>query len=157
MAYELRAAIARFELLDELARGRVLPVVALERGFGLVPLVDAVVKRLATELVSPPGGARTQMHDLYPVFQQWSAAGPIMYAGSDVHAGYGSQTALIWQGGRLVFSQEGLPYSGPISMALLRLGVTGGSLGGDEFDIVRLGRHRSTAGWLNDATPRPQR
>lgn len=43
--------------------------------------------------------------------------------------------------------EEGLPGSGPISVALQRLGVTGGRLGWDEFDAVGLGRHRTTDRW----------
>ncbi|WP_067709389.1 hypothetical protein [Nocardia yamanashiensis] len=158
MAHELDAVIARFDVLSDLARERLLPVVALERGFGLVPLVATVIKKLAAELVLPDRGrAVVQIHELHPLFQKWSGAGPIVYASNDVHAGFGSQSAMIWQDQRVVFSQTGYPYSGPISMALLRLGVTGGILGCDEFDILGLARHRSTAGWLNDATPGGQR
>jgi hypothetical protein len=67
----------------------------------------------------------------------------------------GPQTARIWKDRVLVFAQEGSAYSGPISMALLRLGVTGGRLGWDEFEIVGLRRSRTTERWLN-TQPSPQ-
>jgi hypothetical protein len=69
-----------------------------------------------------------------------------------MHGGVGEQTARIWQNGVTVFAQQGSAGSGPISMALLRLGVTGGRLGWDEFDVVGLGRHRTTDRWF-DASP----
>ncbi|WP_433560827.1 hypothetical protein ACQP1O_24555 [Nocardia sp. CA-151230] len=87
------------------------------------------------------------MSDLYPLFNSWSTRGPIVYVTNDVHAGVGSQTALMWVDGRVEFAQEGQPYSGPISMALLRLGTSGGRLGHDEFDVVGLGRTRTTDRW----------
>ncbi|GAA4483554.1 hypothetical protein GCM10023191_005270 [Actinoallomurus oryzae] len=63
------------------------------------------------------------------MFKDRSARGPIVHATSDMHAGVGDQTARIWQDGALVFAQEGRPGSGPISMALQRLGVTGARIG----------------------------
>jgi hypothetical protein len=91
--------------------------------------------------------------ELDEVFKRWSADGPIIHATNDVVSGLpGVQVARIWQDGRITFGQEGSAHSGPISMALLRLGVVGGRLGWDEFDVVGLGRHRATDRWLNAET-----
>lgn len=161
MAHELEAVVARFDLLDKLARDRRIPVVALKQGFGLIPLTKDVIKSLAGELTSADSGDVRRGRDLYALFQRWSIEGPIVYVANEIHAGVGPQTALIWEDGRLAFSQEGQPGSGPISMALLRLGASGGRLGYDEFDVVGLGRHRSTDGWLTNLrigfTPPPSR
>lgn len=145
MAYELSAVLGKWELVQPLAEEHGVPAVELRQSFGLIPLTPQVV----AALVGPdaPTGAAARMALLPDVFTEWSRRGPVIYATAEMHAGYGSQTASIWRDGRLVFSQEGLPCSGPISMALLRLGVTGGRLGWDEFDVLGLGRHRRTDRW----------
>ncbi|GAB3878027.1 hypothetical protein GCM10029964_028070 [Kibdelosporangium lantanae] len=122
-------------LLHELAAEHNLPVADLNRGFALIPLTKAVLAELG---------------DLDPVLERWSTRGPVAHVTGETHAGYGSQTARLFDNGRIRFAQEGLAYSGPISMLLHRMGVTGGKLGWDEFDIVGLGRHRRTERWVPD-------
>ncbi|WP_433709396.1 hypothetical protein ACQP2U_23110 [Nocardia sp. CA-084685] len=152
MSHELKAVLGRLALLETLAGDHDIPVVALDQGFGLIPLTSKIMHTL----VGDPTG-RLRLRELDEVFKLWSAHGPIVHATNDVHAGGpGAQAARIWRDGALVFAQEGYAHSGPISMALLRLGVTGGSLGWDEFDVVGLNRHRKTSQWLDAALQRPQ-
>jgi hypothetical protein len=142
LAYELNAVLGQRELLETLAGPHGVPVVALGQGFGLIPLTSRVIDVLVGD--SGPRG----FDDL---LKSWSAHGPIVHATAELHSGMGEQTARIWRGGAMVFAQQGHAYSGPISMALLRLGVTGGRIGWDEFDVVGLGRYRRTDRWFDAA------
>ncbi|MFV2176263.1 hypothetical protein ACFHW2_34645 [Actinomadura sp. LOL_016] len=151
MTHELNAVLGKHELLERLASEHGVPVVALGQGFALIPLTPEVIALLVGD--SGPdasGGGLSRGRRLDEVFQDWSAHGPVVHATNDTHGGSpGEQTARIWQGGKMVFAQRGHAHGGPISMALQRLGVTGGRIGYDEFDVVGLGRHRKTAGWLD--------
>ena len=116
----------------------------------MIPLTSQIQRALVGRGGTEEPTSRVGHDELNEVFTRWSAEGPIIHATNDVFCGLpGVQVARIWQDGRLVFSQEGNAYSGPISMALLRLGVTGGRLGWDEFDVVGLGQYRKTQRWLN--------
>jgi hypothetical protein len=149
MAHELNAILGKAETLEPAAREHEIPVIALRQGFGLIPLTSQIVQVLVGKQGLDVGRSSAGQIELDEVFKRWSARGPVIHATNEVYGGVGPQTARIWQDGALVFAQEGSPYSGPISMALQRLGVTGGRLGWDEFDIVGLGRHRATSRWLN--------
>jgi hypothetical protein len=138
VGYELAAVLAKREVFDAIGLPDSIPVAPLGHGFALVPLTRAV--RAGIERDRP----------LRDVLRAWSAHGPVIYATSRLHAGVGPQDAEVWFGGVSQFAQSGQPCSGPISMALQRLGVPGGRFGWDEFDIVGLGRHRRTEGWLAD-------
>lgn len=149
MAFDLNAVLGKRELLETLAGRHGIPVAALGQGFGLIPLTSQVVEVLVGG--SAPVDHRTRQHRLDEVFKDWSAHGPIVHATGETHGGIGEQTARIWRDGVMVFAQQGSAGSGPISMALLRLGVTGGRIGWDEFDVVGLGRHRTTDKWFDAA------
>ena len=149
MAYELNAVLGRLELLETLATENSLRVVALRQGFALIPLtrenIEILIRGNGSDM---PTDWQERQRRLDEVFKDWSARGPIVHASSEMHAGVGDQAARIWRDGALVFTQKGWPYGGPISMALQRLGVTGGYIGWDEFDVVGLGQHRRTEKWL---------
>ena len=138
MAYELSAVIGEVTMLSGIGREHGVPVVPLAEGLALIPLTDAI----ATALFEP---------DLRfeEVLRAWSARGPVLYAWSEMHAGLGVQSATIWAAGELTYHETGYPGRGPISLALQRLGVTGGSERRDEFDIVGLGRYRRTSAWTS--------
>jgi hypothetical protein len=155
VAHELNAILGTVETLAPQAREHEVPVVALKQGFGLIPLTSEVLQALVGKVgLEIPRGSVGQ-DELDEVLRRWSVRGPVIHATNELHGGVGPQTARIWQDGVLVFSQEGSAYSGPISMALLRLGVTGGRLGWDEFDVMGLGRFRTTERWL-DTEPAPR-
>ena len=150
MAHELNAVLGKRELLERLASEHGVPVVALGQGFALIPLTSDVIALLVGDSgPAAPVGRYSRQRRLDEVLQDWSAHGPLVHATNDTHGGSpGEQTARIWRGGTMVFAQRGHAYGGPISMALQRLGVTGGRIGHDEFDVVGLGRHRTTRGWF---------
>ncbi|WP_424185371.1 hypothetical protein ACOBQX_26230 [Actinokineospora sp. G85] len=83
-----------------------------------------------------------------------STTGPVAYVEAEFFGGPGTQSAQVWDGGKVVLGPlhlaEGEPSpaeGSPISQALRRLGVTKGDHF-DEFDAVGLGRHRDTEDWL---------
>jgi hypothetical protein len=152
VAHELNAILGRVETLEPLAREHEVPVIALKQGFGLIPLTSEIVQVLIGKRGLDVPKSNVCQDELDEVLRRWSARGPVIHATNDIYAGVGPQTARIWQNGARVFAQEGSPGSGPISMALQRLGVTGGRLGWDEFDVVGLGRHRATSRWLGTET-----
>jgi hypothetical protein len=156
MAYELSAVLGERELLETLAGDHGVPVVALGQGFGLIPLTSEVVDVLVGDSgLDAPVDHRTRQRRLDDLLKGWSARGPIVHATGETHGGGpGEQTARIWRNGVMVFAQKGNSYSGPISMALQRLGVAGGRIGWDEFDVVGLGRHRKTVQWFDAARGR---
>ncbi|MEV0245939.1 hypothetical protein AB0H76_05035 [Nocardia sp. NPDC050712] len=137
MAYELSAVIGEVAMLSAIGREHEVPVIPLAEGLGLIPLTDEV----ASVLFEP--NLRFE-----EVLRSWSARGPVLYAWSEMHAGLGVQSATIWDAGVLTYHETGYPGRGPISVALQRLGVAGGSDRRDEFDVVGLGRHRRTSAWI---------
>lgn len=156
MAHELNAVLGKREVLERLASEHGVPVVALSHGFALIPLTSEVIVLFVGDGgTDAPESSLALQRRLDEVFQDWSAHGPVVHATNDTHGGSpGEQAARIWQSGTVVFAQRGHAYSGPISMALQRLGVTGGRIGHDEFDSVGLGRHRKTAAWLESPIQR---
>jgi hypothetical protein len=149
MAHELNAILGKVETLQPRAREHGIPAVPLRHGFALIPLTPEIQQALVGRRRSEQPTKSVGQDELHEVFKRWSTEGPIVHATNDVFSGLpGVQAAWVWQDGRLVFGQEGNAYSGPISMALLRLGVTGGRFGWDEFDQVGLGRYRETEQWL---------
>jgi hypothetical protein len=79
----------------------------------------------------------------------------VAYIEADYFGGVGTQTAQVWDGGKMALGPlhlaegEPSPTTGtPISQALRRLGATKGNHV-DEFAAVGLGRHRDTDDWLS--------
>ncbi|WP_330181893.1 hypothetical protein OHB26_37060 [Nocardia sp. NBC_01503] len=114
---------------------------ALRRGLGLLPLT----RELGTGLSQACGG----LTDRCP---RWSTGAPILLARNETHGGSpGEQSAELWLNRRIIFSQSGFAYHGPISMALLRMGVTDGRIGRYEAELIGLSRHATTSAWRADA------
>ncbi|MFE6173163.1 hypothetical protein [Streptomyces sp. NPDC056464] len=153
MGYELRAVIAGEELLRTIARDLSAADTALGQGFSLMPMTDD----LFDSVTSGDSGRVLGFWGLPGRFDQrlaeWSAAGPVAFVEADYFGGVGEQRAAVWDGGALELGPLGIsegqrfPADGsPISQALRRLGVAA-SGGGDEFDAVRLDRHRRCEDW----------
>lgn len=84
-----------------------------------------------------------------------SAAGPIAYVEAEYFGGVGERRAAVWADGALALSPLDKATEkwfsravSPISQALQRLGARRG-LGEDEFEAVRLDRHRSNEDWIS--------
>ncbi len=92
--------------------------------------------------------------DLGSLMAACSAKGPVAYVEAEFFGGTGTQSAQVWDNGKVVLGPlrlaegERPPVAGsPISQALRQLGATRGDHH-DEFDAVGLGRHRDTTDWL---------
>lgn len=108
--------------------------------------------RFAPAQLFPPG--------FEAVLAAWSAVDPVAYVEAEYFGGVGSQFAAVWRGGTLVLGplilgeDEPRPAAGwsPISQALRHLGVTADGHY-DEFDAIRLGRHRHVEDWIPARPP----
>lgn len=151
--YELRGAIGAGDGVRRLADalGDVV-VVPLRQGFSLVPVTDAVYRRVTGE-----GSAFLCNTDFVPeplarLLAEASADGAIAFVEASFFGGDGDQVAWVWARGQRVFGpvwMDDAPGAGsPISQALRELGVVRDP-GADEFDTVRLGWHRETDDWLD--------
>jgi hypothetical protein len=114
-------------------------------------LFDAVTVAGAPE----PGGFWKAPAGFDRALAECSAYGPVAYDEAEYFGGIGTQSAQVWDDGKVVLgpvrlAEQAPDRSGgsPISQALRRLGVAKGDHA-DEFDAVALGRNRDTDDWLS--------
>jgi hypothetical protein len=114
-------------------------IVPLHEDLVLVPMTEELFAAFA----GPEGGRAVK----------FETPGTVAYVEAEFFGGIGTQRAEIWTDGTLTFGPlemaEGETVEvTPISQVLAKLGVkrTGYP---DEFDVVRLDRHRDTEGWLS--------
>src|SRR5262249_32403914 len=132
----------------------------LRHGLWLLPLTSAFYAELRDQhpAEQPPPveqlGEVSVASDLAELTrrlsQQEPEQEPVAYVEAHFFGGAGGQSAIVWQQGqvRLALSQEGI---GAINQALRYLGVRASSPGVfDEFDMVGLGRWRSTERWQQE-------
>ncbi|MFJ7074748.1 hypothetical protein [Streptomyces sp. NPDC098781] len=156
MTYQLRAVIAGEELVRTIATDLSASGTPLGQGLALMPLTDGLFDSVTNGDSARvlgfwwlPGGFDERL-------AEWSATAPVAFVEADYFGGAGSQRAAVWDAGALVLGPLGItederfpPDGSPISQALRRLGVvTSGRH--DEFDAVRLGRHRHVEDWAAD-------
>ena len=162
MGYVLRCVIAPARALLP-GRAFANGVVAdLGQGLGLIPMTTALFDEVRLSSEADPRFAPAQ---LFPpgfevVLAAWSAVDPVAYVEAEYFGGAGSQFAALWRGGVLILGplilEEDKPWPAPgwspISQALRHLGVTAGGHY-DEFDAIRLGRHRDVEDWIPGRPP----
>jgi hypothetical protein len=162
VGHRIHGFIARIDPLLAMARSLDGAVVArTERGFGFLPLTE--------ELADPEGPwPFEQMRRLSAALAERAAEqsrkGPVCYAETDYFGGAGTQAAIVWRDGALVFGPDmaedrwengrfvATPRSDrPINRGLRLLGLDRGDAV-DEFEAVGLGRYRSDERWVAAAT-----
>lgn len=128
-------------------------VVPLGQGLSLLPMTDALFDAVAVAGASGLDGFWRAPAGFGRVLAECSTAGPVAYVEADYFGGTGTQTAQVWDAGKVVLGpvhsgeREAFPTAGsPISQALRRLGAARGDHF-DEFEAVGLGRHRRTGEW----------
>ncbi|WP_225992740.1 hypothetical protein [Actinomadura rudentiformis] len=140
------------ELTGSITEARIVP---LSQHLSLLPMTDALFD--AVTVAGAPGldGFWKAPAGFDRVLATCSAAGPVAYIEADYFGGVGTQTAQVWDAGKVILGPlhlaegESSPAAGtPISQALRRLGAVKGDHI-DEFDAVGLGRHRNTDRWLS--------
>ncbi|HEY6797991.1 MAG TPA: hypothetical protein VI248_25220 [Kineosporiaceae bacterium] len=161
MGYEIHGLIGRNEpVAHAAAELGVLPV-ALPQGFaflpGTVPDVDA----------GDPLPTDEQPLWWLTLDLEWAAIsasriGPIAYVEAEFAHGLGSQAAIVWSDGQIALgplheddeqaASRRVPLGQwPVNRALRHLSVQSGTCP-DEFEALRLGRHRDTDSWRESAT-----
>lgn len=167
MGYYLEALIGQYAVLvphrEDYAQAQ---LVRLEQGLALFPLTNRLYDEIQTrsgKLVPDhfPGFARLSVAVAEWV-RQISRQGAIGYIEANFFDGVGTQSAIIWEAGQVLFGPvrtevkwEKDNFIAPslqdwaINQTLRRLGADA-SAGQDEFDAVGLSRYRYTADWLDE-------
>ncbi|NVI90598.1 hypothetical protein [Actinomadura sp. BRA 177] len=154
--YCLEAVVATGPVLRELAAG--VPearVVLLGQHLSLLPMTDALFDAVTVAGAPELDGFWKAPAGLGRLLAACSAIGPAAYIEADYFGGTGTQSAQVWDGGKVVLGplhkgerESSAAGGSPISQALRRLGAVKGDHV-DEFDAVGLGRHRRTDDWLS--------
>ena len=163
MSHTLRAVIGPIPPVTEFA-GRWVQahLISLPQRFGLVPMTAALladIQELA--MLDEPDPFADFAHlpaALAQAIMEATRSGPLAYVETDYWGGIGRQSAIVWNKGRLVLGPLGSETAGPmnaypapplsegaVNQALRYLGVWRQN-GQDEFDMLGLGRYRSTEG-----------
>lgn len=153
--YCLEAVISSEPVLRELASS--VPeahIVTLRQHLSLLPMTDALFDAVTVAGGPELDGFWKAPAGLGSMLATCSESGPVAYVEADFFGGVGTQSAQVWDRGKVVLGplrvaeEEPDPAAGsPISQALRQLGVARGNHF-DEFDAVGLGRHRRTEDWL---------
>jgi hypothetical protein len=159
MAYELQAVIAQQSHLPENWEGLSVHTIILEQGFVLIPLTD----KLFDELVTKDSDEQLVLDflKLTSEVQIWlsklSKGGKVAYLEADYFGGTGSQSACVYENGKVTLEPFSTNNENPesslplgqhaINIALRHVGVLTVS-GHDEFDSIGLGKCRFTNNWL---------
>jgi hypothetical protein len=154
--YCLQAVIATESVLRELAGSTTKAcIIPLGQHLWLLPMTDALFDAVAVAGAPELNGFWKAPAGFDRLLSACSEAGPVALVEADYFGGAGTQTAQVWDAGKVVLGPlrlaMGEPSSTtgtPISQALQRLGAARGNHV-DEFAAVGLGRHRDTDGWLS--------
>lgn len=148
---------------DMVDRIGIVSAVRLNQGLALVPLGDEVCEgyRPTVSPEAPEADLATDLDGFYLTEElEWLAAtlskeGPVAYVQTDYFGGIGSQGAIVWKDGRVVYGPErswDVPVSPqhPINRALrfLRVEPRGHV---DAFEAVGLDWYRETGDWERHA------
>lgn len=142
-------------LLDEAAARHApdFPTVVLSESITLLPVTDDVFDQVAA--TSPSRETRDPFWKLSGALEALiidvSRYGRVAYIEADYFGGTGTQTAAVWQESQVIMEPEHADGIGPINRALNVLGVMAAP-GQDEFDAVKLGRHRRTSAWIDEVS-----
>jgi hypothetical protein len=149
MTYILQAIIGKDSLLREsdLARAQVCH---LAQGMAMIPLTDGLLEEVQ-ETFGQSGEPFPEFEKLSASVVEWlrklSEKSLVAYVEAEFWGGTGSQSAVVWQHGRVVVppvqSQQA------INQTLKLFGVEVGNER-DEFNALWLGRHRLTEEWLTN-------
>ena len=155
--HDLQALIANSEPLRRHAQSlRTAVLCELPQGLALLPLTDVVLAELAVGQGDVPSALLpTLTRGALAFAVAASQAAPVAFVSTCYFGGQGTQDALVWSQGELIFSPRSAPYAdawpnSPISRALRTLGIVADD-GSDEFDTVGLGKYRTTEKWAASA------
>ncbi|MEJ8303970.1 GNAT family N-acetyltransferase [Saccharibacillus sacchari] len=155
MGYTLQGWIGSANVLRTLGlRFETAQVVALSDDLALIPLDDELQKEInggAASLIEPWDVLTEQIES---AGRRLSMHGIVAYVEADYFGGTGDQSCIVWEKGTERLRETRADKA--INCALKLLGVTVSADAADEFDTIRLGRHRSVERWTQDARHRLQ-
>lgn len=169
MAYSLEALVApRLVLLPHAGDFSSGKVVALLNDYALVPITTELFEEIWERRGGSDPDPYAEFWKLSPGLAQWaveiSQGGPVAYVEADFFSGSGTQAAIVWQEGELVFGplktfmelragrlRGPLLQDRAINQALQSMGIEA-PLDQDEFDAIGLGRCDNTTQW-SEADP----
>jgi hypothetical protein len=160
MGHRLKAIIGPKPTVSEFAGNWIhAELIELPQGFAMVPLTLAlhedIIELAAIEKPPPPAEFSEMSAALAFVIAHLSQRGPVGYIETDYFGGTGSQSAAVWDAGRLALgplkqevTRKGNAYrvtpegEGPINQALAYMRAWH-RRGMDLFDTLGLGKYRS--------------
>ncbi|OXM44337.1 hypothetical protein CFP71_40455 [Amycolatopsis thailandensis] len=156
MGFNLQAVVATQVVLSKLAGNTdAAHVVPLGQQLSLLPMTDELFDAVTDADAPRLGGFWKMPAGFDRRLADCSASGPVAYLEAEYFGGVGTQSAQVWDKGRVVLgplhleeNQPTPPGGSPISQALRLLGVGKGDHH-DEFEAIGLGRHRDTDGWID--------
>jgi hypothetical protein len=146
MSYTLQAYIGDAQLMngDLLGNAAVRP---LHGSLAILPLVQVLAEHVGVPSLPLTDERFDALPAICEIGGRLSRAGRVVYVEAELFGGVGTQANCLFENGSLV--SRPTVHENAINEALKFLGVeVGGAI--DEFDTVRLWRHRNTDGWLND-------
>jgi hypothetical protein len=159
MSFQLTALVADESCLAVLSAHRLARVVRVDQGLVIVPLYRALLHGLG------PSAKLEGFEHVHQGVAAWareiSRTGAVGLFEASFEMGIGQQAAVLWRDGEIVFGPVSGGHTGrtvprlsdwPVNRLLRELGVVAAS-GRDEWDTLRLGRHRRMEGWLEEAGP----
>lgn len=172
MAYELEALICQGS--EDWPKAASLPRVPLESSppLVLVPLTYEVLNSIASLYPRASEGTVLGFLNLTVAVEnlasELSAHGAVAYVHAEFQGGRGFEVAVAWKDGRIVSGPrftanhpaeaeadyyEVVPPNGDMAIneVLRHIGIKGPSEA-DEFDVLDLGRHRTTEDWMAEAS-----
>ena len=148
MGYILRAFISKNPGLDLIANTySASKQVSLYRDISMILMTEDLFDQINENNLSPDIGSFMLLTEYVELqILKCITTQKVIYAEAEYFGGIGSQSSIIWEGGKRLdfFDKE----SRSINLALKRIGVSAIE-GMDEFDTVNLGRYREIEDWLS--------
>lgn len=148
--HNIHAIIGRFNDLD--ARGELVfpsSLIALPHGMGLIPVHDDFYRAKCAGNDAPT--VIDTFEFLTAEFLAWltlaSKETRLCYCETDYFGGAGGQGAVVFDNGACIFGPE-FRQDGPINHALSVMGIESSDNSGDGFQMLDLGKYRSSEQWL---------
>ena len=154
MGYELAAAIAQAQIMQapHFSTFRHVKSAELRGGLILVPITEALFDE-----IQDASTEEHVRHEPYSKFgylpisivdwlRELSHACEVGYVEADYFGGNGFQSSIAWKDGQISFNP--VHDINAINQLLKHMGVQAGP-SMDEFETVRLGRHRHTEEWID--------
>ncbi|MCH7386817.1 hypothetical protein MMO39_05815 [Acinetobacter modestus] len=150
MTYMLNAIIVKksdqHKLTDFYQRATAID---LDDNLSIIPCTHELLDEISQFTTSPLVGDFNYLNEkIETQLLQYFQNNPFTYIEADYFGGTGQQTTIIWENGKRVYLSQSS--NREINKALKFLGVIKTN-DQDEFDKVKLGRHRRTDDWLEDA------